>query len=254
MFPPEKKFFDMIPTLEDALMRRNFMGIKEISTSILLVRLPHPWSMTHSMQRDEELERLNCTADSLKIALDVLNRCLYILSRETLPPVDAVPESLMEYWGFTAEWLADEMPTLDEFNLHKIDKLLKEYGTNSPLVLKQLASYWLWWLTYDIEEAILDWMRDNLRGAKNHPYVPSFLAIVSRYWDKLSPRMTESLLLASASIGRQKALPLLDSIERDSSAKPSIRKSAQDYRRWIVGMEDKREILPREREQMLLAA
>jgi len=94
------------------------MEIKEITLPTKLVNLPRPWGWgeTDFMCRRKQLKTLSYEAHEIKTALNVLERCLHSLW--LLPPLselgNLIPESLMEYWGFTAQGLAEDMPTLDK--------------------------------------------------------------------------------------------------------------------------------------------
>ena len=211
--------------------------MKEIKLPAELVKLPHPWGLTDSTERYEQLETLKHGSDEIETALDVLNRCLRTLSRLSPPSIDSIPESLMQYWDFSAEWLAETMPTFDDFEVMKVCEQLKQYEIDSPSanLIEQLSSYWLWWVTRDIYRATLSWLRDALREAGESPPATRFLSIVRHYYWQVDESIKQSLLLASASIGWQKALPLLNSVEHNHSTSPQLRQAAQDYQQWING-------------------
>ena len=215
--------------------------MKEIKLPTELVKLPHPWGLTDSTERYEQLETLRYVSDSIETALEVLNRCLRTLSRLSSPSCDSIPKSLMQYWDFSAEWLAETMPTFDDFEVLKVSEQLKEYGIDSPSanLIEQLSSYWLWWVTRDIYRATLSWLRDALREAGDSSQATRFLSIVRRYNWQVDESIKQSLLLASASIGRYSALPLLNSVEHNHSTCPQLRQAAQDYQQWILGPEGK---------------
>jgi hypothetical protein len=130
------------------------MGIKQITLPKELLNLPQPYGETDFLRRQKQLKMLSYGTNEIRIALNVLERCLYSLSILTPPKEEdnAIPDSLTEYWSFTARWLADEMPTLDELRLYKVEGKLKEYGIQSsaPTLTLDLANYWLWSVLFDI--------------------------------------------------------------------------------------------------------
>lgn len=64
--------------------------------------------------------------------------------------------------------------------------------------------------------------------------ISHFLRLAYRYWPQVEPELAHSLLISSAMIGQEKALPLLKSVEGSPSASSSVRETARDYRQLIV--------------------
>lgn len=215
--------------------------MKEISLPETLVGLPHPWCIASATQRRQQIELLNYSSDEIKTALNVLERCLQALSELTLPPGDSIPESLSEYWDFSTELLAEKMPTVDDFNLTKVEELLKEEGIESPSkqMIEEVTESWLWSVGQDIANTALRWLEDAFRKAKNTVPVSHFIEIAARYWHQIDPRLAQSLLSRSAMLGWQEALPLLESVECNTLVASSIRQTAQDYRELILGSSKK---------------
>ncbi len=219
------------------------MGIKEMTLPSKLLNLPQPWGETDFMRRRTQLKTLSYEPHEIKTALNVLERCLHTLS--LLPPLselgNLIPESLMEYWDFTAQWLAQDMPTLDELRLFKIEGKLKECAIDSPSpeLIKDVAEYWVWGVTRDIFEAALRWVKRALQKSREPILISRFLLIASRYWEKIKPRLGMSLLTASAIIGRQKALPLLEFVEQQPEAPELLKETAQNYRRYVLDNPEK---------------
>jgi hypothetical protein len=215
--------------------------MKEISLPETIVGLPHPWCITSATQRRQKIEILKYSSDEVKTVLNVLEQCLQALSELTLPPGDSIPESLRECWDFSAEWLAEKMPTVDDFDLIKVKEVLKEEGIESPseLMIEEVAESWLWSVGQDIANTALRWLEDGFRKAKDAVLISRFIEIVSRYWKEIDPHLAQSLLSRSAMIGWQEALPLLESVECNTSVASSIRQTAQDYRELILGSSNK---------------
>lgn len=219
------------------------MEMKERILPKELLNLPQPWGETDFLHRRKQLDMLSNQANEIKTALNVLERCLDSLSRLTPPKEldDAIPHSLLDSWVFTANWLADEIPTLDELRLHKIEDKLKEYGIDSPsstLILK-LTKYWLWSVVSGIERAALYWIEDTLMKTRQPNLISDFLYIVERYWQEVDADLADSLLGASAMIGWQKALPLFESVEQNPNASEDILETVRDYRDLILDSPEK---------------
>lgn len=214
------------------------MGIKEITLPKELLNLPQPWGETDFIRRHEQIKRLNYERREIKRALNVLERCLHPLSQ--LPPPkefsDVMIQSLMEYWSFTARWLADEMPTLDELRLYKVERKLKEYGIESPspTLTLELAEEWLWSVVSSIEKAALYWVQDALMKTRDPILIARFLHIASQHWQKMDEELAQLLLSCSAMIGQQEALPLLESVEQNPLASQAVKETARDYRRFVL--------------------
>jgi hypothetical protein len=215
--------------------------MKKISLPGTIVGLPHPWCITSATDRRKQIKTLNYSSDEVKIVLNVLERCLQAQSKLTLPPQDSIPECLRGYWDFTAEWFAEKMPKVDDFDLTKVEELLKEQGIESPSeqMIEDVAETWLWSVGQDIANTALRWLENAPEKAKDTFLVSHFIEIASRYWQQIDPLLAQSLLSRSAMIGRQEALPLLESVECNTSVASSIRQTAQDYRKFILGSSNK---------------
>lgn len=214
------------------------MGMKEITLPTKVLNLPQPWGETDFMHRRKQLKTLSYEPHEIKRALDVLERCLHTLW--LLPPWlesgDLIPDELMEYWDFTAQSLAEEMPTLDELRLYKIEGKLKEYGIDSPSpqLIREVADYWLGSVTWNIFRAALSWVEDALITTREPILISRYLNIAKRYWQKVEPDLAQSLLSSSAIIGWQKALPLFDRVEQSLAASQEVKETARDYRKFVL--------------------
>ncbi|MGB0386651.1 MAG: hypothetical protein ACPGWR_17715 [Ardenticatenaceae bacterium] len=216
--------------------------MKKITLPKELLNLPHPWSKTQPTLRREAIRSLSYEFNSIKTALNVLERSLHTLSELTLLNMDSIPEDLIEHWEFSAEWLAETIPTFDEFDLVKVEQFLIEeegFGSPSPNLVFSVGEYWVWWITWDIEDAALDWVEDALMKTRDLILISRFLQIASRYWQKIEPRFAQSLLGASAMIGRQKALPLLERVEQHPNASKALKETARDYREFVLDNREK---------------
>ena len=210
--------------------------MKNITLPKELRNLPHPWRMTHSTQRREQLGSLSQEKGSIKTALNVLERCLHTLPHLTLSET-RIPEELNELWSFSAEWLAERIPTFDEFDLNKVEQfLISDEGLESPSpsIIKDVGQYWLWWITRDIERAALRWVEDAFGKNRDLILISRFLLIVERNWQKIEPDLAQSLLSSSAIIGWQKALPLFERVQQNPLASEEVKETARDYHRFVL--------------------
>ncbi len=211
--------------------------MKQITLPKSLLKLPHPWHISSGMQRRQQIEKLSDSQDDVKTSLEVLEKCLHTLSQFKLPSEDSIPEALMQYWDFSAEWLAQSMPTLDDFDLTKVEERLKEYEIGSPPVamVEDVAEYWLWWVLKDIVSTILKWIEDVFRKARNVVPISRLIDITLHYLQPIDPHIAQSLLSCTAVIGWNEALPLLECVERNTLISSSVIDSARGYRQWILG-------------------
>jgi hypothetical protein len=187
--------------------------MKTITLPKELLNLPQPWGKTHPERRREALRLLNYEFQTMSEALNVLERCLHALSQLTLSDNDCIPEDLIELWSFSAGWLALRISTFDDFDLKKVEKfLINDEGIDSPSpqLIFDVAQYWIWWITWEIERVALNWVEDALMKTREPILISRFLYMVEHYWEKVDPGLASSLLSASAIIGMQKELPLFE--------------------------------------------
>ncbi|MGB0383545.1 MAG: hypothetical protein ACPGWR_01865 [Ardenticatenaceae bacterium] len=213
------------------------MGMKEITLPKELLNLPQPWGKTHPKQRREGIDLLSYEMDSIKTALNVLERCLHTLSELTLSENDCIPDDLHELWTFSANWLALSIPTFDDFDLKKVEQfLINDEGIDSPSpeLIRDVGEYWLWWVTWEIERAVLRWVQRALMKTREPSLISDFLYVAERYWLLVEPDLGSSLLSRSAMIGWQKALPLFESVEQNPKASEDILETVRDYRDLIL--------------------
>jgi|GEM_PF-4576649 hypothetical protein len=206
----------------------------------VLPKLSYPWLISSATQRRDKIQALSYSSPEIKKSLIVLEQCLEALSQLTPPPIDRIPESLREYWDFTVEGLAENMPIIDDFNLVQVEKFLKEEGIEShkEQIVEDVAIWWLWSVIQDIVKTVLRWLEDSFKEAKDAEQISRFLNITEHYWLHIDPRLAQFLLSRSAVIGWKKALPLLESVARNTLVSSFIRETAQDYRELILGTSD----------------
>jgi hypothetical protein len=206
----------------------------------VLPRLSYPWLISSTTERREKVQALSYSYSEIQKALNILEQCLEALSQLTPPPIETIPKSLREYWDFTVEGLAENMPTIDEFNLVEVTKFLKEEGIefHQEQIIEDVAIWWLWSVTQDIAKTVLRWLEDSFQEPKDAEQISHFLNIAEHYWLHIDPRLAQFLLSRSAVIGWKKALPLLEAVERNTLASSFVRETAQDYRELILGTSD----------------
>ena len=211
--------------------------MKEITLPKELLNLPQPWGMTHADERRQQLGLISYEFNSIKTALNVLERSLHALSLLTYNKNNCIPEEMITYWDFSAQWLAERIPTLDELNYSKVEEyLINDEIIDSPPseLIFDVAEYWIWWVTRDIEGAALRWVESALYKTREPILISRYLLIVSRYWQKIEPRFAQSLVGGSAMIAWQKALPLFDSVEADPNASQAVKETARNYRQFVL--------------------
>ncbi len=211
--------------------------MKEITLPRELLNLPYPWGITQPMRRREAIRLLSYETGSIKTALNVLERCLHTLSQLRYNENNCIPEEMITYWAFFVEFLAERMPTFEELTLNQIEEfLIQDEGIDSPSseLIKDIAEYWIWWVTRDIQGAALRWVESALYKTREPILISRYLLIVSRYWQKIEPRFAQSLVGGSAMIAWQKALPLFDSVEADPNASQAVKETARNYRQFVL--------------------
>ncbi len=200
-----------------------------------LLDIPKPWSLTSNMNRKKQLQVLAVESEEIKIALNVLEQCLQALSQLDSSSVHALPESLIEYWDLSVEQLAEEIPSLERFDVAKVKTFLQDQGIDTPsnIVVNETINYWLWWIARDTGQAALKWINDALRETKEAQQTSQLLDITSRYWLKIDEQFAQSLLSRCAILAGQQAVPLLESVEQETDTPESIKNTARDYRRLV---------------------
>ena len=216
--------------------------MKNITFPKQLLNLPQPWGQTHPEQRGEGIALLSYETNSIKTALNVLDQCLHTLSELTFSLSEHIPEELYELWASSAQWLALSIPTFDDFDLKKVEQFLineERIDSPSPELIRDVGEYWLWWVTWEIERVALNWVEDALMKTRELSLISDFLYMVELYWQRLAPDLASSVLGASAMVGRQKALPLFESVEQNPNASEDILETVRDYRDLILDNRDK---------------
>jgi len=216
---------------------RSFPIMKNITLPKELLNLPPPWGKTHPERRREALDSLSYEFNEIKTALNVLERCLHSLSVLTFSISDSIPEELYELWGLSAQWLAETISTFDDFDLVKVEQFLindEGFDSPSPELIRDVGEYWLWWVTWEIERAVLRWVQRALMKTREPILISRFLYMAEHYWKKIEPRFASSLLSASAMIAWEKVLPLFESVEQNPKASETVIETGRDYREWIL--------------------
>ena len=202
-----------------------------------LLNLPQPWGMTHADERRQQLGLISYEFNSIKTALNVLERSLHALSLLTYNKNNCIPKEMLTYWDFSAQWLAERIPTFDELNYSKVEEyLINDEMINSPPpeLIFDVADYWIWWVTRGIKGAALRWVESALYKTREPILISRYLLIVSRYWQKIEPRFVQSLVGASSMIAWQKALPLFYRIEQHPNAAEAVKDTVRNYREFIL--------------------
>jgi hypothetical protein len=197
-----------------------------------LAGLPEPWCLTHGSQRRRQAAQLPSDPHTIAGVLAVLERCLQALGDVSAPTDDCVPESLLPYWAFTAEWLAEEMPTLDSVSTETTARLLETRQLDAPGTAEALARYFAYWAAEDVVDSILAWLRSagELSPAHRHRLVE----LTSRFWISVPVALAAALFRTAADVAGAEAQPVLDAVAGDPAASQAVKNAAANYRTWIA--------------------
>ena len=200
-----------------------------------LADLPHPWNLTSDRARRAVLANWTADPRTTQDALLALERSLLALPDLPEPPDDALPADLMEYFDFTADWLAESMPELDDLSTTTIAKLLSE-RTGSPAPeteVRSLARHWLRYVTVGITQAASRWLSHALELLHDLPEVDRFLAIAERELPRQPIDLASGLLSDIARQGHGQSDSLLARVVTDERADPELRRHARSLRVWL---------------------
>ena len=111
-----------------------------------LLELPFPWNVPENSCRRKYIKVLDADKKTLEKALVALERLLSFLSGHQEPEGKSIPEEMTEYWYFTVSSIASEIPTLEDFNLAKIEKKFRLSKIESPseIMISEAATSSSW--------------------------------------------------------------------------------------------------------------
>ena len=208
----------------------------KIEVPINLLHLPSPWYITSWSNRLEYVDALNGDKRTFEKALVALERSLAVLSHYEYPEGKSIPEEMTEYWNFTAEAIADKIPSLDDFESIKVKEVFREQGVESvsELMIEEACQKWFWTVARDIASGSIAWLRKAMRDCQDTELSANYLAIASHYWQLPIPNgLTVSLIGASDTIAGEKAIPLLEEVEQNSQDK-ELADMARSYKRLML--------------------
>ena len=201
-----------------------------------LLELPFPWNVPHNGTRSDYINVLDKDKRTFERALVALEQVLSFLSHHEEPEGGSIPDVMTEYWNFTVSSISRKFPTLEDFNLSKIERKfhLSKIESPSELMIEETARKWIWTVTRDIASSILPWLEKTLKNFQAPELVDKYLAIASRYWHSSIPKgLTVSLIGAGNRIAGERAIPLLEEVERDTQD-PELTKMAKSYKRLMA--------------------
>ena len=201
-----------------------------------LLELPFPWNVPHDSTRSDYINVLDKDKRTFEEALVVLKRLLSFLLQYQEPEGKSIPEEMTEYWNFTVSSISRDIPTLEDFNIAKIEKKFRLSKIESPSeqMISEASQKWIWTVAYSIASSILSWLREVMKNCSNSELVDKYLAIASYYWQSPIPdRIITSLVAGSKGIAGEKAIPLLEEVERNSQDK-DLADLARDFKRLMV--------------------
>lgn len=213
--------------------------MNSIVVPVDLLKLPHPWCVTSNSKREKLLPALNPTPDAIETALIVMDSSLQILSNLNFPTTNSLPDNTCKYWSFSADWIAENIPTFDKFEVAHIQEFLAEeilaeehLEGISDLMIEEAANYWIWYTTFRIAGDSSRWLEKILKNHEDSLAISSFLNIVTRYWQVTPSLFAFDLIVSAARIAGKDSLPLLESVEK-TATDASLQNIAQDYQKWI---------------------
>ena len=201
-----------------------------------LLELPFPWNVPHNGTRSDYINVLDKDRRTLERALVALEQVLSFLSQHQEPKGESIPDVMTEYWNFTASAISRKFPTLEDFNLSKIERKfhLSKIEYPSELMIEEAAQKWLWTVARDIANSIFPWLEKAMKDYQDSELIEKYLAIASRYWhSSISKGLIVSLIGAGNRIAGEKAIPLLEEAERDTQDR-ELAKMAKSYKRLMV--------------------
>jgi hypothetical protein len=191
---------------------------------------PRPWRLTHPRLRREAIAKLRCDAHNLDAILSLLDRSLEVLNAS---PEPSLPEPLLTYWEFTAEWLAEAMPEIADLSDGAVASLLEQKDLGAPVSAAELTQYFSWWVLADLARSMLKWLRDAPLPSRSMIDSIRFVKLAERRWRGLEPWLASELFRTAAEVAAAGARPLLEAVGNDPSVPERVRAAARNYRGWI---------------------
>ena len=200
-----------------------------------LLGLPFPWNVPENSCRRKYIKVLDADKKTLERALVALERLLSFLSEHQEPEGKSIPEEMTEYWNFTVSSIASEIPTLEDFNIAKIEKKFRLSKIESPseVMIEEAARKWIWTVAYSTASSIIPWLEKTMRKYQDSELVGRYLSIAYRYWQSPIPRaLISSLVATSKWIAGEKAIPLLEEVQQNARNK-ELADMARDFKRLM---------------------
>ena len=201
-----------------------------------LLKLPFPWNVPEDSCRRKYINVLDKNKRTFEEALVALERLLSFLSQQQEPEGKSIPEEMTEYWYFTVSSIASEIPTLEDFNLAKIEKKFRLSKIESPseIMISEAAQKWIWTVARDTAGSILSWLREAMNNCQDIELSNRYLKLASQYWQSSIPHSIKiNLINASNIIARKKAIPLIEEVERISQ-NPNLVRMARSYKKLTL--------------------
>jgi hypothetical protein len=192
--------------------------------------IPEPWRLTHPQLRRAAIARLGCDADNVDAVLQLLDRALEVLTTSPEPPL---PEPILTYWEFTAQWLAEAMPEMVGISEQAAAQLLEQKDLGSPVSAAELTEYFSWWVVADLVRSLLAWLRDMPAACRSTTDAAHFLKLAERRWRGLQPYLAGELFRTAVEVVGAGARPLIEAVGNDPAVPEPVRSAARNYAGWI---------------------
>jgi hypothetical protein len=199
-----------------------------------LRNLADPWALTSARARHQAIT--GSTSLSVDEALAALDATLTALPDLVEPAPDDLPADLIDYFDFTADWLAEAMPRLPNLTPSTVQAMLTERaGTaTSDTEAVALLAFWLRYITVGVAKDALSWLSDRLRGPDSGPAVGRFVRLITREVARQPVDLASTLLTRLSDLGPAIATPVLDAVLADPATDPELRDHAVRYRRFLA--------------------
>jgi hypothetical protein len=222
--------------------------MKPIRIPDKLLELNFPWNVTYNSLRIREMKSLPRDQENLDNALAALQISLQVLSSLPEPILDTIHSELTDYWGFTAETIAEETPTFDCLAYSSFQKIvdLHKIDSSSEKMLEDMVDLWIWTTTRDIASQSLIWLENSIDrdNSNDDEYIDVLLKMAMTYWHKIpedsdvcSSLIGIGLMNVNNSILRDKSMQFLEEVEQNSVTN-GVRKLARDYKKLILSRDE----------------
>jgi hypothetical protein len=196
--------------------------------------LADPWALTSARARHQAVN--GSAALPVDAPLAAVDAALTALPDLDDPAPGDLPGELIDYFDFTAEWLAEAMPRLQDLTVPTAHAMLTERaGAPTPeSATVALLAFWLRYITVGVAKDALSWLSDRLAGPDPGPGVDRFVQLISREVARQPVDLASTLLTRLSELGPAIATPVLTTVIADPATDAELRDHAVRYRRFLT--------------------